>query len=75
MVKKIEENELQKARAVVEAFEKRQRKGWKKMAFEAVKQARKWLFEGRLKPMYVVMPGKAGYYKRDPNVVPKGGPE
>ena len=45
------------------------------MAFKAVKQAQKWLFEGRLKLMYVVMPGKAGYYKRDPNVVPKGGPE
>ena len=41
------------------------------MAFEAAKKARKWIFEGRLKPMYVVTADWARYYKRDPNVVSK----
>ena len=54
MVRKIEENELQKAQAIIEAHLERQRKGWKKMAFEATKKARKWIYKGRLKPMYIV---------------------
>ena len=66
MVKKIENNELQKAQAIIEAHQERQRKGWKKVVNEAAKQARKWLLEGRLKPLYVVIADRAGYYKREP---------
>ena len=75
MVKKIEDNEVQKAKAVVEAYEARQEKARKKVASEAAKKARKWLIEGRLKPLYVVTADWARYYKREPNIVPKGGPD
>ena len=75
MVRKIEDNEVQKAKAMVEAYLVRQEKARKKMASEAAKKARKWLTEGRLKPLYVVTADWARYYKREPNIVPKGGPD
>ena len=50
MVQKKEENELERARRIVEAAEEKRRRAAKKTFEEAAKKARKWRLDGKLKP-------------------------
>jgi hypothetical protein len=54
MVHQRAENEVEKARRVLEAAEKKDRKTRKKVFIAAAKEARKWRLEGRLDPAEVV---------------------
>ena len=54
MVRKIAENEVEKARRVIRAEEERFRKASKRAFFEAAKKARHWYITAKLPPAVVI---------------------
>ncbi|KJZ70102.1 hypothetical protein HIM_10505 [Hirsutella minnesotensis 3608] len=65
MVQEMKNDELAKARRVVERAEKQHYNGCKKWFMEAAKISRKWRIEGRLQPMYVIdYPGSGRLLRR-----------
>ena len=54
MVQEMQDNDVAKARRVVDRAERQYRNGCRKCFMEAAKISRRWRLEGRLQPMYVI---------------------
>jgi len=54
MVQENKDNDLRRAREIVERAKTRHHNAVKRAVFEAAKKARKWRLESRLEPLYIV---------------------